>query len=241
MGIQRFIKAMKDRKDHEWVDIKELTPLKFMPYIAKLFRDITGRDLKGLGDYMGLVGIGGYYHWKLSELGQLSACPHLQGQPVPDGPIARPSGRPPRRPAQTGASAAGASGQHQGRNQPTSGQGRDPPTSNRGRKLASVARGGKRAASGGLVDLPSEREVAGDGQSWFERSVQETEREVGECRSPPYPIGTVLARQEAIGQIYEHVAGKDPPPCNIASEAIQAYYPRIKAQTVKMWPARYSA
>ena len=53
VGIQRFIKAMKNRKDHEWVDIKELTPLKFMPYMAELFWNITGRDLKGLSDYMG--------------------------------------------------------------------------------------------------------------------------------------------------------------------------------------------
>ena len=131
VGIQRFIKAMKDQKDREWVDIKELTPLKFMPYVAELFWNITGRDLKGLGDYMGWVGIGGYYHWKLLELGQLSACPHLQGQPVPDGPIAQPSGRPhPHRPTQTGASATGASGWHQGGNQPTSDRGGNPPTSN---------------------------------------------------------------------------------------------------------------
>ena len=92
VGIQRFIKAMKNWKDREWVDIKELIPLKFMPYMAELFQNITGRDLKGLGDYMGWVGISGYYHWKLLELGQLSACPCLQGLPVPDGPIARPSG-----------------------------------------------------------------------------------------------------------------------------------------------------
>ena len=91
MGIQRFVKAMKDQRDREWIDIKELTPLKFMPYIAELFRDITGRDLKGPGDYMRWVGLGGYYHWKLSELGQLSACPCLQGLLVPDGPVARPS------------------------------------------------------------------------------------------------------------------------------------------------------
>ena len=118
VGIQRFVKAMKD---HKWVDIKELTPLKFMPYVAELFQDITGRDLKGLGDYMGWVGICGYYHWKLLELGQLSAWPCLQGQPVPDGPIAQLSGQPVCRPAQTGALAAGASGRHQGGNQPTSG------------------------------------------------------------------------------------------------------------------------
>ena len=166
MAIQKFLKAMKNQKASEWVDIKELFPLKFMPYMAELFWNITGRDLKGLGDFMGWVGLGGYYHWKLSELGQLSAYPHLQGQPVPDGPIARPSGRPhPCRPAKTGASATGASGQHQDGSQPTSDRGGNPPTSNRGRKLASVGRGGKRATSGDLVDLPSEREGAGDGQT----------------------------------------------------------------------------
>ena len=96
----------------------------------------------------------------------------------------------------------------------------NPPTSNQGGKPASAGRGGKRAASGGSVDLPSEREGAGNGWTWYERSVQETGREVGKRRSPPYPIGTMPARWEAIGQIYEHVAGKDLPPCNITSEAI---------------------
>ena len=121
VAIQTFLKAMKNWKASEWVDIKELSPLKFMPYMTELFWNITGRDVKGLSDFMGWVGLGGYYHWKLSKFGQLSACPHLQGQPVPDRPIARPSGQShPRRPAQMGASASGASGWHQGGNQPTS-------------------------------------------------------------------------------------------------------------------------
>ena len=51
MGIQRFIKAMKNQKDQQWLDIKGLTPLKFMSYVAELFRKVTSRDLKGLGDY----------------------------------------------------------------------------------------------------------------------------------------------------------------------------------------------
>ena len=42
-------------------------------------------------------------------------------------------------------------------------------------------------------------------------------------------------RREAIGQIYNRVDGKDPPPCNIASEAIRAYYPGVEPQTVKTW------
>ena len=63
----------------------------------------------------------------------------------------------------------------------------------------------------------------GDGRSWFKQSIQETEREAGKSQSPPYLIGTAPARREAIGQIYEHVASKELPPCNVASEAIQAY------------------
>ena len=81
--------------------------------------------------------------------------------------------------------------------------------------------------------MPLEREGAGDGQSWFKRSVQETE--VGKPQSPPYPISTAQARREATSQIYKCVDGKDPPPCNVTSEANQAYYSRVEAQTVKTW------
>ena len=42
-------------------------------------------------------------------------------------------------------------------------------------------------------------------------------------------------RQEAIGQIYNCVADKDPPPCNVASEAIWAYYAGIEPWTLKTW------
>ena len=41
-----------------------------------------------------------------------------------------------------------------------------------------------------------------------------------------------------MSQIYESMAGKDPPPGNIASEAIQAYYSGIKVQTVKTWASQ---
>ena len=62
VAIHKFLKAMKNWKASEWMDIKELSPLKFMPYVAELFRNITSRDLKGLGDFMGWVGLGSYYH-----------------------------------------------------------------------------------------------------------------------------------------------------------------------------------
>ena len=34
VAINWFVKAMKTRKEREWLDIKELTPLQFMPYVA---------------------------------------------------------------------------------------------------------------------------------------------------------------------------------------------------------------
>ena len=58
---------------------------------------------------------------------------------------------------------------------------------------------------------------------------------MSEPQGPPYPIGTAQVRREAIGQIYNCMDGKDPPPCNIASEAIWAYYARVEPRTVKTW------
>ena len=211
VAICKFLMAMRNRRAIEWTDIKELSPLKFMPYVAELFKNVTGKDLKGLSDFTGWIGLGGYYHWKLAQLGQLQACPRLQGHPVPNGPVARPSGRPhPQRSTQTGTPATGASGRHQDGNQPTSdwgrkmstsNQGGKTSTSNQGRKLASAGRGGKQATSGGPVDLPSEREGVGNGgwRDWYERSLWGAEGEMSEPQGLPYPIGTAQVRQEAIG------------------------------------------
>ena len=56
-----------------------------------------------------------------------------------------------------------------------------------------------------------------------------------ESQGPPYPIGTAQVRREAISQIYGCMDGKDPPPCNIASEALRAYYSGVDPQTLKTW------
>ena len=42
VAITKFLTVMAKKKNHEWTDIKELTPLQFMPYVAKLFREVTG-------------------------------------------------------------------------------------------------------------------------------------------------------------------------------------------------------
>ena len=60
----------------------------------------------------------------------------------------------------------------------------------------------------------------------------------GEMSEPPglpYLIGTMKVRREAIGQIYDQVNGKEPPSCNITSEALQAYYTRVDPQTLNTW------
>ena len=91
VAICKFLVVMRNKRAVEWTDIKELSPLQFMPYVAKQFKSVTGKDLRGLSEFTGWIGLEGYYHWKLAQLGQLQACPHLQGQPVTKGPVAQPS------------------------------------------------------------------------------------------------------------------------------------------------------
>ena len=61
------------------------------------------------------------------------------------------------------------------------------------------------------------------------------EGETSESQGPPYLIGMAQVRREAISQIYGHVDGKDPPPHNIASEALRAYYSGVDPQTLMTW------
>ena len=247
VAIRKFLVVMRNRKAIEWTDIKELTPLQFMPYVAHLFREVMGKDLQGLSRFMDWIRLGGYYHWKVAQLGLLHACPHLQGWLVPKGPMAHPSGRPhPLRLTQTETSAAGASGRHQDRAQPTPDRGRKSSTSGQGGKTstphqsskpASTGKDEKPTTSGGPVDPPLERKGVGDGAwaNWYQRTLRRAKGGTSEPQGPPYLIGMAQARREAIGQIYNHVDGKDPPPHNITSEALQAYYSGVDPRTLKVW------
>ena len=53
-----FMRVMDDRKDSEWLDIKELTPLQYMPYVARCFQETTGHHLQGLASILGGLGPG---------------------------------------------------------------------------------------------------------------------------------------------------------------------------------------
>ena len=107
----KFMRVMDDCKDSEWLDIKELTPLQYMPYVARCFKETTGHYLKGLNKHTRWIRARSYYHWKVAELNQLKHCPHLRGLPVPLGPMECPSElQQPQRPNNPRAAATGASG-----------------------------------------------------------------------------------------------------------------------------------
>ena len=86
----KFIKVMEEQKS-EWLNIKELEPLRYMCYVDQCFMDSTGHNLKGLGLHTKWIRPQSYYHWKVTKLHQLQHCPHLQGLPVPPGPMECPS------------------------------------------------------------------------------------------------------------------------------------------------------
>ena len=129
VAITKFLMVMAKRKAREYTDIKELTPLQFMPYVAKLFKEVTGQDLPGLGHFTGWIGQGGYYHWRVVQQGLIHLVPHLAGQPMPRTPDAHPSGKPlaPKLPP-TETPSTGASGKWPDRTQPAPvGADRNPP------------------------------------------------------------------------------------------------------------------
>ena len=265
VAITKFLVVMAKWKAREWMDIKELTPLQFMPYMAKLFKEVTSQDLQGLSHFTGWIGQGRYYHWRVVQQGLIHLVPHLARQSMPRTPDTRPSGKPlPPKLAQTETPSTGASGKRPDRTQPAPGgsrqepapnQGGQPSTSGQSRMTTAPRQGGKSstprqsdepastsgsgtpAALGGPSNLPPGRGGAGDGTGtdWYEMYMRETQGRISEPPGPPYPIGPAEARREAVGQIYDRVDGKEPPSHNITSRALQAYYTRVDPQTLDTW------
>ena len=265
VAITKFLGVMAKKKNHEWTDIKELMPLQFMPYMAKLFREVIGQDLSGLGHFTRWISLGGYYQWRVAQQGLIHLVPHLQEQPMPRAPDACPSGKPlPPKLAQTGTPSMGASGKWPDRTQPAPSGSRQAPAPNQsGRpstsgqsgtttaprqggksstprqsgEPASTSGSGTPAASGGPSNLPPGRGGAGDGTrtDWYKMYMRKTKGRISEPPGPPYPIGLAEVRQEAVGQIYDRVDGKEPPSHNIVSRALQAYYTRVNPQTLDTW------
>ena len=153
--LDKFIQAMDESKDREWLDNKKLTPLRYMPYVAQCFQETTGHQLQGLAIHTGWIRARSYYHWKVAELNQLQHCPHLQGIPVPQVPMEHPSKlQQPQRPSKPGATAPGTSG-----------------CGGAGGQMTSGSSGKPFSIEGG----------AGDGSSWFEQ-VSHAEAREGACK-----------------------------------------------------------
>ena len=91
VAIEKFISVMVKRK-REWIDVKELTPLKYMPYVARRFREVTRKDCQGLDQFTGWIGWGGYYHWRVLQQGLIHHVPHLQDELILRTPKSHPSG-----------------------------------------------------------------------------------------------------------------------------------------------------
>ena len=265
VAITKFLTVMAKQKAREWTDVKELMPCQFMPYVATLFKEVTGQDLQGLTHFTGWIGQGGYYHWRVVQQGLIHLIPHLARQPMPRTPDARPSGKPlPPKPAQTETPPLGASGKQPDRTQPAPSGSRQEPTPNQGGQPstsgqggmttaprqggksstprqsgepASTSRSGTPAALGGPSNLSPGRGGAGDvtGIDWYEMYMRETQGRISEPPGPPYSIGPAEVRREAVGQIYDRVDGKEPPSHNIASRALRAYYTRVDPQTLDTW------
>ena len=212
-----FMWVMDDRKDSEWLDIKELTPLQYMPYVARCFQETTGHHLQGLGQHTRWIRARSYYHWKVAELDQLKHCPHLQGLAIPPGPMAHPSElQQLQKPNKPGAAATGASGHN---------------------------RVGGQSTSGSLGEPSPMVGRAGDGPSWYEQVTHKDARKNANKRKRtdtdqqapghPFSLGSEPDRKEAMSAIYEHMVGQEPPQKNIASRAISAYYPNFTPTAVK--------
>ena len=160
VAIEKFISVMVQQK-REWTEVKELTPLKSMPYVARLFHEVTRRDLQGLDQFTRWIGLSGYYHWRVVQQGLIHQVPHLQDEPRPRTPKSHPSGRPlPARPSSTGTPGTGASAGPPIGVQPTPEGGGQRPASNQGggQRPTSNQGGGQRPTSnqGGSASTPSQ-------------------------------------------------------------------------------------
>ena len=172
-AITKFMAVMAQKKK-EWVDLKELIPLWDMPYMAHLFHEVTGKDLRGLDRFTGWIGQGGYYHWRLVQQGLIHNVPRLQDEPTPKAPKSHPSGRPlPAKPPSAGTQAQGAATRPPG--QPTLDQGSmAPTTSQSGRPTASSqCQKSTPATSRGPTDQPTGGAGAGDGPNWYQTAIRE--------------------------------------------------------------------
>ena len=188
-----------------------------MGYVATTFEEVTGHLLPGLKDFIGWIRAGGYYHWRVAELGQVDRCPHLKGLKKPAGPRPRPSfSTPPYVPP---------SGKAPRQEAPPSALG------DQLREAATPSQG---------ADLPPLEEAdADDTTSWYSQVTAQDRLDAGAAKTATFVAGLKKAtghpvtsppgstRSEDLLAVYAHIAPRQPPPDNIASPRVQAYYTKL--------------
>ena len=75
----------------EALDLKERSPMDFMPFIEEQFWRATGLCLNGLRDFTAWIKQGSYYHGLVAQQGHLHRCSHLTRVPLPRWPQVKPS------------------------------------------------------------------------------------------------------------------------------------------------------
>ena len=215
--IQALLSHMRTRREIEWLRIKELWPLDFMGYVATTFKEVTGHLLPGLEDFTGWIRAGGYYHWRVAELGQVDLCPHLRGLKILAGPWPRPSfSTPPSGPPSGRASR------------------QEAPPSALGDQLREAVTPSQRA------DLPPLEEAdADDATSWYSRVIAQDRVDAGAAKTATFVAGLRKAsghpvtsppgstRSKDLRVVYAYLAPRQLPPDNIASPWVQAYYTKL--------------
>ena len=202
----------------KWRSIKENDPLQYMPYMERQFHASTGIQLKGLGDFMGWIRRGSYYHGLVARKGQLHKCPHLVGVQLLRWPQITPS----------------ESCQVSQRREEAAGTSPHAPS-----KKPSVSEGAP-------SDIPAPMETGGvgDGQSWMEWAEASTDDEFGRDRpmkhrqsesrrcggrpTLPFLLQDNDGRCASVQQLYEH-AGEQSQAClDVAAWRITHQYPDMK-------------
>ena len=213
----KFFKHLLQHQD-EWKSIKENHPLQYMPYMEKHFHATTGIKLKGLGDFMGWIKHGSYYHALVARKGQLHKCPHLVGVELPRWPQVTPS----------------ESCQVSQRREET-------PTPSRHMlsQEASMAQG-----AWSNIPAPMETGRAGDGQSWVDQAEASADDKFRRDRltkhhqsasrrregrpTLPFLLQDNDERCASVQQLYQH-AGEQPRAFhNVATQGLTHQYPDME-------------
>ena len=228
---QKFLDVMEQRQASMWLDIKELHPLDFMGYVASVFLETTGHFLRDLSSYTGWMRPGGYYHWKMAELGQLDRCENLRGRRPPKGAILRPSIKLQRDTRKAQEKAKEKAKEAKEAQRPD------------GDEATTSASRDESATTPMEVDRQPQAEAGGgDSRSWYDQSVKEENKRLKEevkrlrkalDKCPSSTPVTRPTRPKHMEAVYSDITKRELPWDNIASPAVQACYPNFDYNKVR--------